>query len=77
MTTNAGMDAEERETLWRYQRDVRRAAERLRELLVCLEDEDQEVKPRLPRVEEMIDYECGTWAVLKDVIKQAERLGKE
>lgn len=77
MTTGAGMDAEEKETLWRYQHDVRRAAERLHDLLIHSEDEDQKDSPRLPHVEEMIDYECETWGVLKEVIEQALKLGKE
>lgn len=71
------MTTDEKETLWRYQHNVRRAAERLRELLIVLDDEKEMDKPRLPHVEEMVEYECGTWAVLKEVIAQASLLGKE
>lgn len=69
--------AEEKETLYRYQLDVRKSAKELHGLLVAVieSSEKAEARPRQANIEEMIEYECETWSVLKEVIEQARKLG--
>lgn len=76
-TGDCGQEESKETTLWGYQGDVRRAAERLRGLLVWSGKEDEPTAPALSHIEEMIEYERGTLAVLREAIGQAERLGKE